>query len=222
MLDYTKRTHYCNEINAKHVDQEILVCGWVHRRRDHGGVIFCDLRDRTGLVQLVFRPELESFKQAEGIRGEFVICTKGLVSKRPDGQENSNLATGEIEVMVSEFDILSKSDALPFQLDEHENTSEKVRLKYRFLDLRRSELKDRLMARSKLIREMRYYLDNKEFLDIETPVLTKATPEGARDYLVPSRTQKGNFFALPQSPQLFKQILMMSGFDKYYQIVKCF
>lgn len=222
MLDYTKRTHYCNEINAKHIDQEILVCGWVHRRRDHGGVIFCDLRDRTGLVQLVFRPELESFKQAESIRGEFVICAKGLVSKRPEGQENPNLATGEIEVMVDDFDILSKSDALPFQLDEHEKTSEKVRLKYRFLDLRRSELKDRLMARSKLIREMRYHLDNNDFLDIETPVLTKATPEGARDYLVPSRTQKGNFFALPQSPQLFKQILMMSGFDKYYQIVKCF
>ena len=222
MLDYTSRSHYCNELNLDNIGQEILVCGWVHRRRDHGGVIFCDLRDRTGILQLVFNPEIKAFKLAESIRSEFVVCAKGKVSKRPEGQDNDNLATGKIEIIIDEFEILSASDALPFQLDEHENTREEVRLKYRFLDLRRNELKDRLLARAKLIRLIRNNLDDKGYLDIETPVLTKATPEGARDYLVPSRTQKGSFFALPQSPQLFKQILMMSGFDKYYQIVKCF
>ena len=221
-LDFTARTHMCNDLNLDSLGQKVLLCGWIHRRRDHGGVIFCDLRDKTGLVQLVFNPDFKDFKLAESLRGEFVVCAQGMVSKRPAGQGNPNMDTGDIEIVIENFEILSKAQPLPFQLDEYENTREDIRLKYRFLDLRRDQLKQRLLARSKLIKSMRKYLDKHDFLDIETPVLTKATPEGARDYLVPSRTKKGSFFALPQSPQLFKQILMISGFDKYYQIVKCF
>lgn len=217
------RTHYCGEVTEKYIEKEVKICGWVHRRRDHGGVIFLDVRDRTGLVQLVFEPENETlFKIADSLRSEYVISAKGLVRERPEGQVNSNLITGKIEIIGSELVTLSKSNALPFQIDEHQKVGEETRLKHRYLDLRRPEMQNRLMTRAKITRTIRQFLDSHGFLDIETPFLTKATPEGARDYLVPSRTHKGNFFALPQSPQLFKQLLMVSGFDRYYQIVRCF
>jgi aspartyl-tRNA synthetase len=215
------RSHYCGQVNEKLVGQEVTVAGWVHRRRDHGGVIFVDLRDRDGLLQIVFDPDNQAqFAEAEKLRNEFVVRIRGLVRERPAGTANANLPSGKVELLARELTTLNRSEPLPFQLDEH--VSEEVRLKYRYLDLRRDDMQRRLRLRHKITRAMRHYLDDQGFIDIETPVLGKATPEGARDYLVPSRTQAGKFFALPQSPQIFKQLLMVSGFDRYYQIVKCF
>jgi aspartyl-tRNA synthetase len=215
------RSHYCGQVNETLIGTEVTVAGWVHRRRDHGGVIFVDLRDREGLVQLVFDPDrAEQFADAERLRSEFCICVKGRVRARPEGTINSNLPSGKIEMLALELEILNKSETPPFHHDEPVN--EELRLKYRYIDLRRDEMQKRILLRHKVTRAMRTYMDDHGFVDIETPMLTKATPEGARDYLVPSRTHPGSFFALPQSPQLFKQLLMMSGFDRYYQIVKCF
>ena len=218
------RSHYCGELNRSHVDQEVVLCGWVHRRRDHGGVIFIDLRDRDGLVQVVFDPDTpEVFKLAEQARSEYVLRVRGRVRPRPAGTENKDLPTGEIEVLGLGVEVLNASDTPPIQLDEHgRDTSEELRLRYRYVDLRRPEMQERLRTRSRITRTLRNFLDDQGFLDIETPILTKSTPEGARDYLVPSRTHPGQFFALPQSPQLFKQLLMMSGLDRYYQIARCF
>jgi len=217
------RTHYCGHINASHIDQEVEICGWVHRRRDHGGVIFIDLRDREGLVQVVYDPDLpEIFATAEQVRNEYVLKLRGRVRARPEGTVNPDMPTGEIEILGLGLEVLNRADTPPFQLDEHERVSEEVRLRYRYMDLRRPEMQKRIMLRAAVTRALRSYLDDNGFLDIETPMLTKATPEGARDYLVPSRTHPGHFFALPQSPQLFKQLLMMSGMDRYYQIVRCF
>ena len=216
------RTHYCGEINAEFIDQTVELCGWANRRRDHGGVIFIDLRDRSGLVQVVYDPDIEDvFATAEQVRNEFVLRIKGRVRARPEGTTNPELSTGEIEILGKELEILNRAETPPFQLDD-EDTSEELRLRYRYVDLRRSVMQERIMLRSKVTRLLRSYLDGHGFLDIETPMLTKATPEGARDYLVPSRVHPGKFFALPQSPQLFKQLLMMSGMDRYYQIVRCF
>ncbi len=215
------RTHYCGQVGRPLIDQVITVAGWAHRRRDHGGVIFVDLRDREGLLQIVFDPDnAAQFAQAERIRNEFVVQVTGRVRARPAGTANTHLKSGEVEVLCQNLTILNRSDPLPFQLDEH--VSEEVRLKYRYLDLRREEMRDRLLLRHRITRAMRNYLDEQGFIDIETPMLTKATPEGARDYLVPSRTHPRKFFALPQSPQIFKQLLMIAGFDRYYQIVRCF
>jgi aspartyl-tRNA synthetase len=216
------RTHFCGELNKKNLKQEVTLCGWVNRRRDHGGVIFLDLRDKKGLAQIVINPETsDTFKLAESVRNEFVLKITGNVIARASEMINKKIPTGEIEVLASEIKILNTSKPIPFQLDSLE-TSEEVRLKYRYLDLRRDEMQKRLRLRSKVTHFMRDFMDKNDFIDIETPFLTKATPEGARDYLVPSRTHEGSFFALPQSPQLFKQLLMMSGFERYYQIVKCF
>ena len=216
------RTHFCGELNKKNLDQEVILCGWVNRRRDHGGVIFLDLRDKKGLAQIVINPETrDTFKVAESVRNEFVLKITGNVIARASEMINKKIPTGEIEVLASEIKILNTSKPIPFQLDSLE-TSEEVRLKYRYLDLRRDEMQKRLRLRSRVTHFMRDFMDKNDFIDIETPFLTKATPEGARDYLVPSRTHEGSFFALPQSPQLFKQLLMMSGFERYYQIVKCF
>ena len=216
------RTHYCGELNSGHIGQEIELCGWVHRRRDHGGVIFLDLRDRAGLAQIVFDPDrAESFAIADSVRNEFVIKITGKVRHRPEGTINSDLTTGEIEILGHAIEILNKSKTPPIQIDD-EHVHDDIKLRYRYIDLRRSLMQKNLQLRSKIVKELRAFLDNKGFLDIETPMLTKATPEGARDYLVPSRTQPGNFFALPQSPQLFKQLLMIAGMDRYYQIVRCF
>jgi aspartyl-tRNA synthetase len=215
------RSHYCGQVNEKLVGQEVTVAGWVHRRRDHGGVIFVDLRDREGLLQVVFDPDNQAqFNEAEKLRNEFVVKIRGLVRERPAGTANANLPSGKVELLARELVTLNRAEPLPFQLDEH--VSEEVRLKYRYIDLRREDMSKRLRLRHKITRAMRQYLDDAGFVDIETPVLTKATPEGARDYLVPSRTHSGKFFALPQSPQIFKQLLMVAGFDRYYQIVKCF
>jgi aspartyl-tRNA synthetase len=215
------RSHYCGQVNEKLVGQEVTVAGWVHRRRDHGGVIFVDMRDREGLLQVVFDPDNQTqFNEAEKLRNEFVVQVRGLVRERPAGTANANLASGKVELLARELTTLNRAEPLPFQLDEH--VSEEVRLKYRYIDLRREDMSKRLRLRHKITRAMRHYLDDAGFVDIETPVLTKATPEGARDYLVPSRTHAGKFFALPQSPQIFKQLLMVAGFDRYYQIVKCF
>ena len=215
------RTKYCGELNISNVGEIISVAGWVHRRRDHGGVIFVDLRDTSGLLQLVFNPEdKDLFSQAEKFRSEFVLSVTGIIRKRPEGTINPEMPTGEIELLAQSGHVLNVSKTPPFHHDEHAN--EDVRLRYRYLDLRRSEMSKKLKQRHAVIRSLRNFLDNHDFVDIETPILTKATPEGARDYLVPSRIQKGEFFALPQSPQLFKQLLMMSGFDKYYQIARCF
>ena len=215
------RTKYCGELNISNVGEIISVAGWVHRRRDHGGVIFVDLRDTSGLLQLVFNPEdKDLFSQAEKFRSEFVLSVTGIIRKRPEGTINPEMPTGEIELLAQSGHVLNVSKTPPFHHDEHAN--EDVRLRYRYLDLRRSEMANKLKQRHTVIRSLRNFLDNHNFVDIETPILTKATPEGARDYLVPSRIQKGEFFALPQSPQLFKQLLMMSGFDKYYQIARCF
>jgi len=215
------RSHYCGQVSEKLVGQEVTVAGWVHRRRDHGGVIFVDLRDREGLLQVVCDPDNQNlFSEAEKLRNEFVVQVRGLVRERPSGTANANLASGKVELLARELVTLNRSEPLPFQLDEH--VSEEIRLKYRYIDLRRDDMSRRLRLRHKITRAMRHYLDDQGFVDIETPVLTKATPEGARDYLVPSRTHAGMFFALPQSPQIFKQLLMVSGFDRYYQIVKCF
>ena len=217
------RTHYCGELNESHIDQTISLCGWVHRRRDHGGVIFLDLRDRDGITQVVYDPDtVESFATAEQVRNEFVVRVQGRVRARPAGTENSDMSTGKIEVLGKELEILNAADTPPFQLDEHTAVSEDVRLRNRFIDLRRPEMLNRMRMRSRISSSVRRYLDDNGFLDIETPILTRATPEGARDYLVPSRTHPGEFFALPQSPQLFKQLLMVSGMDRYYQIAKCF
>lgn len=215
------RSHYCGQVNETLIGQEVTVAGWVHRRRDHGGVIFVDLRDREGLVQLVFDPDRKDvFSNAERLRGEFCIRVKGRVRNRPEGTINANLASGKIEMLGLELEILNKSETPPFHHDEPVN--EELRLKYRYLDLRREEMQKRIILRHNVTRAMRKYMDENGFIDIETPMLGKTTPEGARDYLVPSRTHPGSFFALPQSPQLYKQLLMMSGFDRYYQIVKCF
>ena len=216
------RSHYCGEVNTAHIDQTVEFCGWVNRRRDHGGVIFIDLRDRSGLVQVVYDPDLpEVFATAEHVRNEFVVRVKGRVRARPEGTVNPDLSTGEVEVLGLELEILNRADTPPFQLDD-DDTSEELRLRYRYVDLRRPVMQERIMLRALATRTLRHYLDDQGFLDIETPMLTKATPEGARDYLVPSRVHAGRFFALPQSPQLFKQLLMMSGMDRYYQIVRCF
>lgn len=216
------RSHYCGQVNESLNGQEVNLCGWVHRRRDHGGVIFVDLRDREGLVQVVFDPDRpEIFQLAERVRSEYVLRVTGTVRSRPAGTENANMATGMIEVLATGLEVLNRSEPTPFQIDE-EGASEEVRLRYRYLDLRRPDMFARLKLRSDITRHLRAYLDGNGFLDVETPILTKATPEGARDYLVPSRTHEGCFFALPQSPQLFKQLLMVSGIDRYYQIVRCF
>ena len=215
------RTHYCGEVNESLVGSTVSVAGWVHRRRDHGGVIFVDLRDREGLLQVVFDPDAASvFAEAERVRGEWVLKVTGTVRPRPAGTVNKNLASGQVELLAQGIEVLNRSEPIPFQLDEE--VREETRLKYRYIDLRRDEMQKRLRLRHAVTRAMRTFLDGHGFIDIETPMLTKATPEGARDYLVPSRTQPGKFFALPQSPQIFKQLLMMSGFDRYYQIVRCF
>lgn len=217
------RTHYCGQVDASLIDKEVTLCGWAHRRRDHGGVIFIDLRDREGLVQIVFNPESpELFKTAESVRNEYVLMVQGVVRPRPQGTVNPDLATGQIEIQATQLTILNQAEPPPFSLDEYSQVSEEVRLRFRYLDLRREEMQSRLKLRANAARIIRQFLDTQGFLEIETPMLTKATPEGARDYLVPSRTHIGSFFALPQSPQLFKQLLMMSGFDRYYQIVRCF
>ncbi len=217
------RSHYCGHVTTKELDQEVKLVGWVHRRRDHGGVIFIDLRDREGLVQIVIAPSNPTlFKLAESLRNEFVIQVKGRVRRRPDGTVNRDLATGEIEVEGIELNILNRSEPPPFPIGEYNEIGEETRLKYRYLDLRRPEMLYRMKFRASITRYLRRFLDDRGFMDIETPFLTKATPEGARDYLVPSRTKPGCFFALPQSPQVFKQLLMMSGMDRYYQIVRCF
>ncbi len=216
------RSHYCGEITETQLDQTVTICGWVHRRRDHGGVIFIDLRDREGIVQVVYDPDIKDiFALAEEVRNEFVLQVKGLVRSRPDGTQNSSMTTGMIEILGKELTILNRSETPPFVLDD-DSVSEEHRLRYRYLDLRRPEMLQHLKLRSKVTQCMRRYLEDEGFLDVETPMLTKATPEGARDYLVPSRTHDGAFFALPQSPQLFKQLLMIGGLDKYYQIVRCF
>ena len=216
------RTHFCGELNKECIDQSVVLCGWVNRRRDHGGVIFLDMRDKRGIAQVVINPEQEqTFKIAERVRSEYVLKITGQVVARDDSLINPKLASGEIEVVADEIEILNASKPIPFQIDATD-TSEEVRLKYRYLDLRRDQMQKRLRLRSQVTHYMREFMDKNDFLDIETPFLTKATPEGARDYLVPSRTHPGDFFALPQSPQLFKQLLMMSGMERYYQIVKCF
>jgi aspartyl-tRNA synthetase len=216
------RSHYCGEVNESQLDQEVSLCGWVNRRRDHGGVIFVDLRDREGLVQVVFDPDSpQVFEIAERLRNEYVLRVKGHVRYRPVGTENPNMKTGKVEVLGQKLEVLNESNTPPFQLDE-EDVHEDNRLRYRYVDLRRPIMQERVRTRAQVTRTLREFLDGNGFLDIETPMLTKATPEGARDYLVPSRTQPGSFFALPQSPQLFKQLLMMSGMDRYYQFARCF
>jgi len=217
------RSHYCGAITTSHIDETVTLCGWVDRRRDHGGVIFLDLRDREGIVQVVFDPDTdEHFQRADRVRSEYVLKVTGRVRARSEATMNPTMATGEIEVLGKALEILNAAETPPFQLDEYTNVGEEVRLQYRYMDLRRHEMQERLMLRSRITTAVRNFLDGERFLDIETPILTRATPEGARDYLVPSRTHPGEFFALPQSPQLFKQLLMVSGFDRYYQIAKCF
>ncbi|MGD8559552.1 MAG: OB-fold nucleic acid binding domain-containing protein, partial [Gammaproteobacteria bacterium] len=218
------RSHYCGHLDESHIDQEVTLYGWMHRRRDHGGVIFIDLRDREGVAQVVYDPDtVESFATAERVRSEYVLRVKGRVRRRPEGTENPEMPTGMIEVLGHELDILNSAATPPFQLDiEDHDVSEEHRLRFRYVDLRRPQMQQRIRTRARITRVIRDFLDDAGFLDIETPMLTKATPEGARDYLVPSRTHNGAFFALPQSPQIFKQLLMMSGMDRYYQIVRCF
>jgi aspartyl-tRNA synthetase len=216
------RSDLCGNVTEQKLDQQVEVCGWVDKRRDHGGVIFIDLRDHSGILQVVVEPDNElAFKIAEDARYEYCLHVKGHVRNRPEGQANPNLNSGQIEVVVDHYEVLNKSKPLPFMLDD-DTTGENVRLKHRYLDLRRPTMQKNMRLRSKLTRTLRNYLDDMEFLDLETPILTKATPEGARDFLVPSRVQQAKFYALPQSPQLFKQLLMMSGMDKYYQIARCF
>ncbi|WP_404377739.1 aspartate--tRNA ligase [Vreelandella aquamarina] len=217
------RSHYCGQLNETLVDQTVTVCGWVHRRRDHGGVIFLDMRDRDGIAQFVVDPDTaEAFANADRARSEYVLRITGRVRLRPEGTQNPNMPTGMIEVLAKDVEVLNTAATPPFQLDEHGKVGEEVRLKHRYIDLRRPDMIEKLRLRSRISHSVRAYLENQGFLDIETPVLTRATPEGARDYLVPSRTHAGSFFALPQSPQLFKQLLMVAGFDRYYQIAKCF
>ncbi|HYW75501.1 MAG TPA: aspartate--tRNA ligase [Gammaproteobacteria bacterium] len=216
------RTHSCGEVDTRLIDETVTVSGWVHRRRDHGGVIFVDLRDRSGLLQVVFDPDAEkAFAQAERLRSEWVIEVEGRVRHRPEGTVNPNIASGEVELLAAELHVHAVAQTPPFTPEEEE-VNEDLRLRYRYLDLRRPVMQQRLMARHRIVRNLRAYLDEQDFCEIETPCLTKATPEGARDYLVPSRTHPGRFFALPQSPQLFKQLLMMSGMERYYQIARCF
>ncbi len=217
------RSHYCGALGTANIDETVTLCGWVDRRRDHGGVIFLDMRDRQGIVQVVFDPDTgEHFERADRVRGEYVLKVTGRVRARDEAAINPAMATGEIEVLGKELEILNTAATPPFQLDEYTAVGEEVRLQYRYMDLRRHEMQNRLIMRSKITTAVRNFLDEEGFLDIETPILTRATPEGARDYLVPSRTHPGQFFALPQSPQLFKQLLMISGFDRYYQIARCF
>src|SRR5947199_6845433 len=216
------RTHYCGELSAALVDRSVTLCGWAHRRRDHGGVIFIDLRDREGLAQVVCDPyRAEAFQAAERVRNEFVLRVSGKVRRRPEGTVNPELRSGEVEVLAHEVEILNAAAPLPFQLDD-ENLSEITRLTHRVLDLRREPMQRNLRLRYRVAMAVRDYLDAHGFIDIETPMLTRSTPEGARDYLVPSRVHPGEFYALPQSPQLFKQLLMVAGYDRYYQIMKCF
>jgi len=216
------RTHYCGELNRQQVDQQVSVCGWVNRRRDHGGVIFVDLRDKKGLLQVVFDPDdAAMFSEAETLRNEYVIQVEGRLRIRPEGTDNPDMTTGEVELLAQKLQILNASETPPFQLDD-DDVHDDNRLKYRYIDLRKPEMQYRMQLRARVTHFLRGWLESQEFLDIETPMLTRATPEGARDYLVPSRTHPGEFFALPQSPQLFKQLLMMSGMDRYYQIVRCF
>lgn len=219
-----KRTHYCGDLTAQHIGQEVILMGWSLRRRDHGGLIFIDLRDREGIAQIVFDPEVnaQGHAVAESVRSEFVLAVKGTVIPRPEGTVNPNMKTGEVEIQVSECKLLNRSKPLPFMLDEHSDINENIRLKYRYLDLRRPQLQNNLILRSKVSQLTRSYLTDNGFIELETPFLTKSTPEGARDFLVPSRINQGSFYALPQSPQIFKQILMISGFDKYFQVVRCF
>ena len=222
-MERTMRTHYCGHVNESLINDTVELCGWVHRRRDHGGVIFIDLRDREGLIQLVFRPEKKAiFAIAETVRNEFVIKIKGQVCHRPDGTVNKSLPSGHVEVEIEAVEILNQSEAAPFRIDEYQDISEEVRLHYRYLDLRRPEMIERIRLRAKINHLIRNNLEAQGFLEIETPFLTKSTPEGARDYLVPSRNNPGHFYALPQSPQIFKQLLMVAGLDRYYQIVRCF
>ena len=217
------KSHYCGEITSKNLEQDISICGWIHRRRDHGGVIFLDVRDIKGICQVVVNPDNDqSFKIAESIRNEYVVQIKGIVRNRLEGTINKNMHTGEIEIEVQEIKILSKASTPVFPIDEYQEVNEDVRLKNRVLDLRRSEMNGRIITRSKITSLIRNYLDKNDFHEIETPILTKATPEGARDYILPSRVQPGSFYALPQSPQLFKQLLMIGGLNKYYQIARCF
>ena len=217
------RSHYCGDLRDSESGQEVEIYGWVHRRRDHGGVIFLDVRDRTGVLQVVFDPdEEESFALADSVRNEYVLMAKGKVRPRPEGTVNSEMPTGEVEVLGKELKILNAAKTPPFQLDEHSEAGEDIRLRYRYMDLRRPEMQQRMQARARITSAVRSYLEEHGFWDIETPTLSRATPEGARDYLVPSRTHPGEFFALPQSPQVYKQLLMMSGMDKYYQIARCY
>jgi len=216
------RSLYCGELNETHLDQEVTLCGWVHRRRDHGGVIFVDLRDHKGLVQVVFDPDREAiFATAERVRNEYVLQVKGRVRKRPEGTINPDMPTGQVEVLGLELEVLNAAETPPFQLDD-QDVNEELRLRYRYIDLRRPEMQEKLRLRARVTRAMRAFLDANGFIDVETPIMTRSTPEGARDYLIPSRTHPGEFFAMPQSPQLFKQLLMMSGVDRYYQIARCF
>ncbi|MRI35325.1 aspartate--tRNA ligase [Endozoicomonas sp. OPT23] len=217
------RSHYCGELNLSHDGQEVTLCGWVHRRRDHGGVIFLDMRDREGITQVVIDPDTEeAFALADKARSEYVLKITGFVRPRPEGTTNANMSTGEIEMLAKHVEVLNEAQTPPFQIEGYTDVGEDVRLKSRVIDLRRPEMQEKMILRSKVTSAVRAFMDARGFLDVETPVLTRATPEGARDYLVPSRTHEGKFFALPQSPQLFKQMLMVSGFDRYYQIVKCF
>ena len=216
------RSLYCGEPNETHLDQEVTLCGWVHRRRDHGGVIFVDLRDHKGLVQIVFDPDREAvFATAERVRNEFVLKVTGRVRNRPEGTVNPDMPTGQVEVLGLELEVLNSAETPPFQLDD-QDVNEELRLRYRYIDLRRPEMQEKLRLRARVTHAMRTYLDENGFIDVETPIMTRSTPEGARDYLIPSRTYPGEFFAMPQSPQLFKQLLMMGGVDRYYQIARCF
>jgi len=219
-----KRTHNCGQLTRKNIENEVLLCGWVHSRRDHGGLIFIDLRDRAGITQVVFDPQTDSkvHELSESLRNEFVIAVKGKVNERPSGTQNPKLATGDIEVKATALEILNRAKVLPLEVNDDKEVGEELRLSYRYLDLRRPQMKDKIVLRSKIFKIIRDFLDEEKFIEIETPILTKSTPEGARDYLVPSRLNPGMFFALPQSPQLFKQILMVAGFEKYYQIARCF
>jgi aspartyl-tRNA synthetase len=217
------RSHYCGELSASDVGEQVELCGWVHRRRDHGGVIFLDIRDRTGIIQVVYDPDtVDSFATADKVRNEYVLSMKGLVRPRPEGTVNPDMATGEVEVLGATLEILNESATPPFQLDAHSDAGEDIRFKYRYMDLRRPEMQARLLKRARITSSVRRFLEDGGYWEVETPTLTRATPEGARDYLVPSRTHPGEFFALPQSPQVFKQLIMMSGMDKYYQIARCY
>lgn len=227
MIDFMnglKRSHYCGDLRIEHAGRQVVLMGWVQRRRDHGGLIFVDLRDRAGLVQVVFSPDQheDAFKKAEGVRGEYVLAVRGTVRERPEGTVNPNLATGQVEVLASEIRVLNRAKTPPFYIEDNIEVEENLRLRYRYLDLRRPEMQEAVILRHRAAKSVRDFLDERGFLEIETPMLQKSTPEGARDYLVPSRQNPGKFYALPQSPQLFKQILMVAGLDRYFQIVRCF